>query len=268
VLGKTVFFGLMATAAPVLNFENVSKFFYRHGGRMLLRDRLAHLFRPEPRERFYALRDVSFRLDHGESMAVVGSNGAGKSTLLNIATSLCDPSDGRVAIGGKVEALLELGSGFHPDLTGAENLRIKASLLGLTRRQVRERFDQIVEFSELAPFIDEPLRTYSSGMWVRLAFSVAINVDPDLLIIDEVLGVGDQNFFNKCVEKILEFRHAGKSLLCVSHALGTLERMCDRGLWLDHGRVVKQGSVGEVLKAYRDSAAAHTGAAAQPANAN
>jgi ABC-type polysaccharide/polyol phosphate transport system ATPase subunit len=262
MLGKAAFYRLMATPAPVLEFENVSKFFYRHGGRMLLRDRLTHAMRPGSRERFYALSDVSFKLDHGESMAVVGSNGAGKSTLLNIATSLCDPSDGRVAIGGKVEALLELGSGFHPDLTGAENLRIKASLLGLTRRQVRERFDQIVEFSELAPFIDEPLRTYSSGMWVRLAFSVAINVDPDLLIIDEVLGVGDQNFFNKCVDKIMEFRHAGKSLLCVSHALNTLERMCDRGLWLEHGKVVKQGSVTEVLQAYRDSASGSAGLSA------
>jgi len=249
----------MATQNAVLQFENVSKFFYRHGVRMLLRDRLAHALRPASRDRFYALSDVTFTLDHGESMAVVGSNGAGKSTLLNIATSLCDPSSGRVVIDGRVEALLELGSGFHPDLTGAENLRIKASLLGLTRRQVRERFDQIVEFSELAPFIDEPLRTYSSGMWVRLAFSVAINVDPDLLIIDEVLGVGDQNFFNKCLDKIMEFRHAGKSILCVSHALDTLERMCDRGLWLDHGRVVKQGSVGEVLQAYRDSSSAHAG---------
>jgi ABC-type polysaccharide/polyol phosphate transport system ATPase subunit len=249
----------MATRNAVLQFESVSKFFYRHGGRMLLRDRLAHALRPTSRERFFALSDVSFTLNHGESMAVVGSNGAGKSTLLNIATSLCDPSSGRVVVDGRVEALLELGSGFHPDLTGAENLRIKASLLGLTRRQVRERFDQIVEFSELAPFINEPLRTYSSGMWVRLAFSVAINVDPDLLIIDEVLGVGDQNFFNKCVDKIMEFRHAGKSILCVSHALDTLERMCDRGLWLDHGRVVQQGSVGEVLQAYRDSASAHAG---------
>jgi lipopolysaccharide transport system ATP-binding protein len=263
MLGKTAFCGLMARPAPILEFENVSKFFYRHGGRMLLRDRVANLFHPEARERFYALSDISFRLDHGESMAVVGSNGAGKSTLLNIATSLCDPSGGRVVIGGRVEALLELGSGFHPDLTGAENLRIKASLLGLTRRQVRERFDQIVEFSELAPFINEPLRTYSSGMWVRLAFSVAINVDPDLLIIDEVLGVGDQNFFNKCVDKIMEFRHAGKSILCVSHGLDTLERLCDRGLWLDHGRVVKQGGVSEVLKAYRDSASTHARLTAQ-----
>ncbi len=247
----------------VLEFSGVSKYFYRHGGRMLLRDRLAHALRPGPRERFYALTDVSFTLEHGASMAVVGSNGAGKSTLLNIATSLCEPSDGRVSIGGRVEALLELGSGFHQDLTGAENLRIKASLLGLTRRQVRERFDQIVEFSELGGFINEPLRTYSAGMVMRLAFSVAINVDPDLLIIDEVLGVGDQNFFQKCVEKIMEFRNAGKSILCVSHSLETLERVCDCGLWLDHGRVMKQGSVTEVLKAYRNSATSHAGATAQ-----
>src|ERR1051326_92395 len=133
----------------VLEFEGVSKYFYRHGGRMLLRDRLAHMLRPESRERFYALRDVSFSLEHGESLAVVGANGAGKSTLLSIATSLCAPSEGRVTVDGRVEALLELGAGFHPDLTGAENLRIKASLMGLNRRQVRERFDQIVEFSEL-----------------------------------------------------------------------------------------------------------------------
>ena len=262
MLGKAEFYRLMATPAPILDFENVSKFFYRHGGQMLLRDRLTHMLKPQSRERFYALTNVSFRLEHGESMAIVGSNGAGKSTLLNIATSLSEPSEGRVCIGGRVEALLELGSGFHPDLTGAENVRIKASLLGLTRRQVRERFDQIVEFSELAQFIDEPLRTYSSGMGMRLAFAVAINVDPELLIIDEVLGVGDQNFFNKCVDKIMEFRHAGKSILCVSHALNTLERMCDRGLWLDHGKVVTQGSIGEVLKAYRDSASGSSGLSA------
>ncbi len=247
----------------VLDFSGVSKYFYRHGGRMLLRDRLAHALRPGPRERFYALTEVSFTLEHGESMAVVGSNGAGKSTLLNIATSLCEPSEGRVSVGGRVEALLELGSGFHQDLTGAENLRIKASLLGLTRRQVGERFDQIVEFSELGRFIDEPLRTYSAGMVMRLAFSVAINVDPDLLIIDEVLGVGDQNFFQKCVDKIMEFRNAGKSILCVSHSLDTLERVCDRGLWLDHGRVMKQGSVTEVLEAYKNSATSHAGATAK-----
>jgi ABC-type polysaccharide/polyol phosphate transport system ATPase subunit len=249
--------------AAVLEFEGVSKYFIRHGGQMLLRDRLAHALRRSSRDRFYALTDVSFSLEHGQSMAVVGPNGAGKSTMLNIATSLCDPSEGRVVIDGKVEALLEMGSGFHPDLTGAENLRVKASLLGLTRKQLRERFDQIVEFSELGSFIEEPLRTYSAGMVMRLAFSVAINVDPDLLIIDEVLGVGDQDFFAKCVQKIMDFRHAGKSILCVSHGLNTLESMCDRGLWLEHGRVIKIGSIHEVLKAYRESAKAHPGVVPQ-----
>jgi ABC-type polysaccharide/polyol phosphate transport system ATPase subunit len=205
-------------------------------------------------ERFYALRDVSFALDHGESLGIIGHNGAGKSTLLNIATGLCLPSQGTVTYGGRVAALLELGSGFHPDLTGAENVRINAALLGLSRRTTRERFDEIVDFSGIADFIDEPLRTYSSGMVMRLAFSVAINVDPDILIIDEVLGVGDQNFFMKCFEKILEFRREGKTLVCVSHSLETLKTLCDRGLWLDHGQVVKEGSMREVLEAYQGTA--------------
>src|ERR1019366_2205652 len=182
---------------PVIAFESVSKYFYRHGGPMLIRDRLRRLLRPEPRESFCALRDVSFTVGRGESLAIVGPNGAGKSTLLNIATRLCSPSEGVVRINGRVAALLELGAGFHGDLTGAENLRINAALLGLTRQQVNQRFDSIVEFSGVGDFMDEPLRTFSSGMRMRLAFSVAVNVDPDILIIDEVLGVGDQEFFGK-----------------------------------------------------------------------
>ena len=235
---------------PVLTFASVSKYFSRHAGQTLMRDRLVNLVRRPHRERFYALRDVSFAVEHGESLGIVGHNGAGKSTLLNIATSLCPPSEGTVTINGRVAALLELGSGFHPDLTGAENVFINAALLGLTRRQARERFDQIVEFSGIGEFIDEPQRTYSSGMTMRLAFSVAINVDPDILIIDEVLGVGDQNFFMKCFERILEFRHAGKTLICVSHATEALRQLCNHGLWLDHGRVVKAGPMPQVLEAY------------------
>ena len=235
----------MAILAPVLEFENVSKFFYRHGGQMLLRDRLAHALRPGTRERFYALTDVSFKLDHGESMAVVGSNGAGKSTLLNIATSLCDPSDGRVAVGGRVEALLELGSGFHPDLTGAENLRIKASLLGLTRRQVRERFDQIVEFSELADFIDEPLRTYSAGM--SDASGLRGGDQRGSGSVDHRRGPGGRGpeLLSTSAWTRLWNSAMPENPSCACRMLSnTLESMCDRGLWLDHGRVVKQGSVG------------------------
>jgi ABC-type polysaccharide/polyol phosphate transport system ATPase subunit len=152
-----------------------------------------------------------------------------------------------------VAALLELGSGFHPDLTGAENVRINAAMLGLTRRQVRERFDAIVEFSGVAAFINEPLRTYSSGMMMRLAFSVAVNVDPDILIVDEVLAVGDQDFAAKCLERILRLRHAGKTLICVSHSLATLGDLCGRGLWLDNGQVMKTGPMRQVIDAYASS---------------
>jgi ABC-type polysaccharide/polyol phosphate transport system ATPase subunit len=239
---------------PSVEFQNVSKYFDRHGGQMLIRDRLSHLFRPKPRELFYALRDVSFSVRPGESLAVVGQNGAGKSTLLNLATSLCSPSEGTVRIKGSVAALLELGAGFHGDLTGTENLRINAALLGLTRKQVNQRFDKIVEFSGIGEFMEEPLRTYSSGMRMRLAFSIAVNVDPDILIIDEILGVGDQEFFAKCFERIMEFRHAGKALLCVSHGLDSLEVLCDRALWLDHGRVKRSGPVRQVLQAYSEAA--------------
>jgi ABC-type polysaccharide/polyol phosphate transport system ATPase subunit len=236
----------------VVAFEGVSKHFNRHAGQMLIRDRLRHLLRPQPRELFFALRDVSFAVGRGESLAIVGQNGAGKSTLLNIATRLCSPSEGTVRINGCVAALLELGAGFHGDLTGTENVRINAALLGLTRQQVNQRFDSIVEFSGLGDFMDEPLRTYSSGMAMRLAFSVAVNVDPDILIIDEVLGVGDQKFVEKCTERIMEFRRAGKTLLCVSHGLGSLEVLCDRAMWLSHGRVAQIGTVKEVLQAYRE----------------
>jgi lipopolysaccharide transport system ATP-binding protein len=239
----------------VVIFEHVSKHFHRHAGQMLLRDRLKRLLRSSPREQFYALRDVSFAVEQGETFGIVGHNGAGKSTLLNIATGLCFPNEGKVTVNGRVAALLELGSGFHPELTGAENVRINAALLGLSRSKLRERFAEIVEFSGIGDFIQEPLRTYSSGMIMRLAFSVAVNVDPDVLIVDEVLGVGDQAFFTKCFDKILQFRSAGKTLLVVSHALPTLEKLCDRGLWLDHGRVVRTGPMHEIIREYRDSAA-------------
>jgi lipopolysaccharide transport system ATP-binding protein len=240
----------------VLAFEGVSKSFHRHGGQMLIRDRLQHLVRPEPRDRFFALRDVSFSVERGESLAIVGQNGAGKSTLLNIATRLCSPSEGTVRIEGRVAALLELGAGFHGDLTGTENVRINAALLGLTRQQVNHRFDSIVEFSGIGDFMEEPLRTFSSGMRMRLAFAVAVNVDPDILIIDEILGVGDQEFFAKCFDKIKEFRRAGKTLLCVSHALQSMEILCDRALWLDHGRVTRTGPVSQVIQAYTESSCA------------
>jgi ABC-type polysaccharide/polyol phosphate transport system ATPase subunit len=210
------------------------------------------MFRSQRREKFHALRDVSFRIQHGESVAVIGHNGAGKSTLLNLTTNLCRPDRGKVEVNGdRIAPLLDLGAGFHPDLTGGENVCINASLLGLSRRQVREQFDAIVDFADIGDFIHEPLRTYSSGMTMRLAFAVATCVDPDLLIIDEVLGVGDLKFGAKCRERIMQFRRAGKTILCVSHSNDTLRDLCERAIWLDHGKVMDDGPLSRVVEAYK-----------------
>jgi ABC-type polysaccharide/polyol phosphate transport system ATPase subunit len=202
-------------------------------------------------EPFYALRNVSFHLEEGESLAIVGSNGAGKSTLLSLAAGLTLPDEGQVRVNGRLVALLELGSGFHPDLTGAENLVLNAALLGLSKRKTNELFDRIVEFSGIGEFIEDPLRTYSSGMVMRLAFSVAIQCDPDILLIDEVMAVGDASFQEKSREALAAFRRAGKSMLFVSHAPDTVRHMCDRAIWIDHGAVIMDGSVQNVLDAYR-----------------
>ncbi|MBV8902864.1 MAG: ABC transporter ATP-binding protein [Acidobacteriia bacterium] len=234
----------------VIRFQNVTKSFPRHRGHMLLREHLIAMLRGAHRERFYALKHVSFILEKGESLAVIGHNGAGKSTLLGLVAGLAKPDSGSVEVYGRIAALLELGSGFHPDLTGRENVSLNASLLGLTREQTKASFDSILDFSGIADFIDEPLRTYSSGMMMRLAFSIAVNVDPDILLIDEVLAVGDAAFQAKCFDRIREFRHAGKALVCVSHGAGMIRELCDRAIWLDHGELVTEGSVDKVLAAY------------------
>jgi ABC-type polysaccharide/polyol phosphate transport system ATPase subunit len=234
----------------VIEFSNVSKSFHRHAGKMLLRNHLVEMLRRKREERFFALKHVSFSLQHGESLAVIGRNGAGKSTLLGLVAGLAQPDEGRVTVNGHVAALLELGSGFHPDLSGRENVRMNASLLGLSRKQTDAAFDAIVDFSGIADFIDEPLRTYSTGMIMRLAFSVAVNTDPEVLLIDEVLAVGDAAFQAKCFERIHEFHNSGKTLLCVSHSSTMIQKLCDRAIWLDHGELVMSGSVEEVTAAY------------------
>jgi lipopolysaccharide transport system ATP-binding protein len=234
----------------VIEFSNVSKSFHRHAGQLLLRNHLLQMLRRTREERFFALKHVSFTVERGESLAVIGRNGAGKSTLLGLVAGLADPDEGRVTVNGHVAALLQLGSGFHFDLTGRENVRMNASLLGLTRKQTEAAFDSIVDFSGIGDFIHEPLRTYSTGMVMRLAFSVAVNTDPEVLLIDEVLAVGDTAFQAKCFAKIHEFRNSGKTLLCVSHSAGMIEKLCDRAIWLDHGELVMTGTVPEVAAAY------------------
>jgi len=233
----------------VIEFQNVSKKYHRHPGQMLLRNHLTRMLTRQRDIPFFALKDVSFTLEKGESLAVIGSNGAGKSTLLGLVAGISKPDGGTVTVNGQIAALLELGSGFHPDLTGRENVRLNAALLGLSRKQTAMAFEAIVEFSGIRDFIDEPLRTYSTGMMMRLAFSVAINRDPDILLIDEVLAVGDAAFQAKCIERIHDFRRAGKTLLFVSHS-NMVQQLCDRALWLDHGELILSGRVSDVAAAY------------------
>lgn len=233
----------------LIEFQGVSKVYHRHAGQMLLRNHVTRFLTGQRESPFYALKRVSFTLERGESLAVIGSNGAGKSTLLGLVAGVSKPDEGVVRVNGQIAALLELGSGFHPDLTGRENVRLNAALLGLSRKQTATAFEAIVEFSGIRDFIDEPLRTYSTGMMMRLAFSVAINRDPEILLIDEVLAVGDASFQTKCVERIHSFRKAGKTLLFVSHS-SMVERLCDRAIWLDHGELILSGPIREVLGAY------------------
>jgi ABC-type polysaccharide/polyol phosphate transport system ATPase subunit len=239
----------------LIEFEHVSKTFHHSGGARLLSAYLRDtLLGSSKREPFYALKDVSFWLNPGESLGLIGSNGAGKSTLLSLVAGLCRPAVGFVRVHGRVAALLELGSGFHLDLTGVENIRLNAALLGLSRRQTANLFDSIVDFSEIRDFIQEPIRTYSTGMMMRLAFSVAVHMKPDILIIDEVLAVGDQRFQAKCFERILQFRKEGKTLLFVSHSSELVRRLCDRAIWLDHGKLMLAGVPDAVLAAYSAAA--------------
>lgn len=241
--------------------DHVSKKFHRHTGQRLLRDHVASWWRRKDHVvDFYALKNVSFEIESGTSVAVIGSNGAGKSTLLSLIYGLAQPTEGTIKVSGKVAALLELGSGFHPDLTGAENLILNASLLGFTRKETAALFDSIVDFAGLAEVIDEPLRTYSSGMAMRLAFSIAVNVKPEILIIDEVLGVGDQAFQAKCHDRIRSFRDAGGTLLFVSHSPTLVAEFCDKALWLDHGELVMQGDTEQVVAAYQGQVAISQGA--------
>jgi ABC-type polysaccharide/polyol phosphate transport system ATPase subunit len=235
----------------LIEVEHVFKTFPHAGESTLLRVHLEERFRGRRRDAFYALKDVSFQLEQGQNLGVIGGNGAGKSTLLSLVSGLCPPNEGRIAVRGRVAPLLELGSGFHPDLTGRENVYLNASLLGLSRRRTDECFKQMVEFSGIREFIDEPIRTYSSGMVMRLAFAVAVHVDPDILLIDEVLAVGDQDFQTKCFERILEFKKRGKTLLFVSHSPSLVKHLCERCIWLDHGEVMLAGATGDVIQAYQ-----------------
>ena len=201
-------------------------------------------------EEFWALRDVSLDVPEGKTYALIGENGSGKSTLLKCMAHILRPEKGRIQTHGKISALLELGAGFHPELTGRENIFLNGSILGMTKKQLNQRFDEIVGFAGLEHFIDTPVKNYSSGMYVRLGFSVAINVDPDILLIDEVLAVGDAEFQRKCLEKFDDFRSAGKTIVIVTHAIESVRNLCDTAGWLEHGVLRRLGPASDVIDEY------------------
>jgi ABC-type polysaccharide/polyol phosphate transport system ATPase subunit len=203
-----------------------------------------------PAEVIHALKDVSFTVERGQVFGVVGANGSGKSTLLKLIAGTAKPTSGSIEVDGRISALLELGAGFHPDFTGRENAYLNGSLLGLTRRETEAAMPKIEAFAQLGRFFDAPIKTYSSGMAARLGFAVAVHVDPDVLLVDEVLAVGDEYFQHKCYAKIAEFRGAGKTIVLVSHDIGLIQRLCDRAIWLDQGRVAASGTVRDVATAY------------------
>jgi ABC-2 type transport system ATP-binding protein len=236
-----------------VDVRNVSKRFrLAHGQYNSLKERLIHGGKRQNVEDFWALDEVSLTVQQGETVGILGRNGSGKSTLLKCICGVLQPTQGEVAVRGKLAGLLELGAGFQQDLTGRENIYLNGSLLGMSKREVDKVFDAIVDFSELEEFIDGPVKFYSSGMYVRLGFAVAVNVDPDVLVVDEVLAVGDERFQRKCIDRIDQFQREGRTILLVTHSSDTVRSICDRGVVLSHGRMVAEGEPGEVTRIFRE----------------
>jgi ABC-type polysaccharide/polyol phosphate transport system ATPase subunit len=240
---------------PAIELIDVSKVYRRYGGRQFSTLKSALLQRSilrdlQPSETFPALTDVSFSVPRGSTYGVMGRNGSGKSTALKLVAGITKPTSGTVRVEGRISALIELGAGFHPEISGRENVFINGIMLGLTKREIQARFDEIVDFAELREFIDAPVKTYSSGMYMRLGFAVAINVNPDVLLVDEVLAVGDEGFTHKCLDKFAEFKRSNKTILLVTHSLNLIERFCDEALWLDNGHAMSHGDPKRVVGAY------------------
>jgi ABC-2 type transport system ATP-binding protein len=236
-----------------VDVRDVSKRFrLAHGQYNSLKERIIHGGRRQVTEDFWALREVSLTVREGETVGILGRNGSGKSTLLKCICGVLQPTSGEVAVRGKLAGLLELGAGFQADLTGRENIYLNGSLLGMSKRDVDRVFDDIVDFSELEEFIDGQVKFYSSGMYVRLGFAVAVNMDPDILVIDEVLAVGDERFQRKCIDRVKKFQREGRTILLVTHSADTVRSICDRGVVLSHGVLVAEGEPGEATRIFRE----------------
>lgn len=234
-------------AIEVKNMTKTFKLFYDKPS--TLKERLV-FWNHKKAETRTVLDNINLDIKKGETVALIGVNGSGKSTLLKLMTKIIYPTKGTVETSGKLTSLLELGAGFHPDFTGRENIYFNASIFGLTRKEIDKRLDDIIEFSELQEFIDNPVRTYSSGQYMRLAFSIAINVDAEILLIDEILAVGDQHFQDKCFDKLKELRDSDKTIVIVSHSLDSIKQICTRGIWIHEGKVQIDGEINEVVEEY------------------
>ena len=239
----------MGTAVRV---DDVSKRFRIYKEKMTsLKERVLKFGRV-PFEEFWALQDIDLVIEQGETVGLLGHNGSGKSTLLKCMAGILQPTSGEIEVSGRLAALLELGAGFHPELTGRENVYLNASILGMSKREIARRFDDIVAFAELERFIDNQVKHYSSGMYVRLGFAVAVNMEPDVLLVDEVLAVGDENFQRKCLDRVRQFQREGRTIVFVTHAADLVRQICDRAAVLDHGQMVALGTPGEAVRAYRE----------------
>ena len=247
----------MSTTSIPIRLENITQRFRVIQERPdTLRELFAKFFRHESHYRdFDAVKNVSFDVPHGQMLGLIGRNGSGKSTLLKIIAGVYRPTAGKVEVTGSLAPLIELGAGFHHDLTGRENILLNGLLMGYSKRQMLEREERIIEFAEIGDFIDSPVKQYSSGMYMRLAFSVATEIDPDILLIDEILAVGDAPFQQKCVQRMRNFRQAGKTIVFVSHSMDQVARLCDRAILIDQGTIMADGPPEEVIAVYQSSMA-------------
>lgn len=240
----------------VIKFRNVNKSFriYKNKANSLKEQLIVNIFKKRKLEveEYKVLENINFDIEKGETIGIIGQNGAGKSTTLKLIAKILYPDTGEIEVKGKISSLIEVGAGFHPDLSGRENVYLYASIIGVSKKEVDERYDDIVKFAEIEEFMDSPVKNYSSGMYMRLAFSVSVHVDPEILLIDEVLAVGDANFQEKCINKIQEFKKKGKTIVFVSHDMNAIKLICDRVFFIHKGGKMVQGTTDEMIKLYNE----------------
>lgn len=236
-----------------IKFNSVSKLYYLQFQRTLKEFLPAFLRGRGTKKELWALKDVSFEVKKGETLGIIGPNGAGKSTILKLIAGVTQPTEGKIIVKGKISPLIELGAGFHPELTGRENIYLNGSILGMKRTEIDKKFKSIIDFAELWDFMETPIKFYSSGMYMRLGFSVAVAVEPEILLIDEILAVGDASFQEKCMKKMNEFKKNGVTIIFVSHSLEAIKNFCQRAIWLDKGKIKEEGGPEKVIAVYQGS---------------